>query len=315
MLWKKRRRGSAGWIALAFGDEGVHGVSVRFPGTEGGRPRVEKCLFSPSLQLSAETLNVLAATFAAPDFEWTLLCRREDYRITVLPRPAVEEAELLDSLRWALGSVLDYPVEEAIIDRLSIPALDATPGQPSELYVVAAPAPTMRAIGACFEEARLRLGAIDIYETAQRNYANFTERAGEGLGIVAPGTQGVQITFSRDGELFLDRFIAGTLISPDGDNPAAGTDRGFERVAVELQRSIFRGNEALPLMQPGRILVAPGHARLLAYLQTEIPLPVEPLGLAEVFDLSAVPELAIERSQAAYFFVLGAALRNLERRP
>lgn len=315
MLWKKRHRSTAGWIALAFGDEGVHGVSVRFPGREDERPRVEKCVFRPAVQLSAETLTELAAILATPDFEWTLLCRRDDYRITVLPRPPVEEAELVDSLRWALGSVLDYPVEEAIIDRLSIPALEAVPGQPAELYVVAAPVETMRAIGTSFEAAGLRLGAIDIYETAQRNYANFTERAGEGLGIVAPGTQGVQLTFSRDGELFLDRFIAGTIIAPDDEGPGAGSDRAFERVAVELQRSIFRNNETLPLMLPGRILVAPGHARLLAHLQTEIPLPVEPLKLAEVLDLSAVPELAAERNQAAYFFVLGAALRNMERKP
>ena len=314
MLWKKRNRSTTGWIALAFGDEGVRGVSVRFPGHGVERPSVERCLFKPSAHLSPALLRELAATFASPDFGWIVLCRREDYRVTVLPRPAVEQSELVDSLRWALGSVLDYPVEEAIIDHLSIPALATVPGQPQELYVVAAPMAAMRAIGASFEAAGLRLIAIDIYETAQRNYANFTERTGEGLGIVAPGPQGVQITFTRDGELFLDRFIAGTLVLPDEDGQV-GSERAFERVALELQRSIFRNNEILPLMNPGRILVAPGHARLTAHLQTEIPLPVQDLVLAEVFDLGRVPELAEERSQAGFFFVLGAALRNLEARP
>lgn len=314
-MWKKKHRNMAGWIALAFGEEGVHGVSVRFPGRNAERPRVEKCLFRPAVQLSPETLTELAVSFAAPDFEWLLLSRREDYRITVLPRPAVEDAELLDSLRWALGSVLDYPVEEAIIDKLAIPALNDVSGQTPELYVVAAPVAAMRAIGTCFDTAGLKLGAIDIYETAQRNYANFTERAGEGLGIVAPGTQGVQITFTRDGELFLDRFIAGTLIPPDDDPNATGSERACERVAVELQRSIFRNNESLPLMNPGRILVAPGHARLLAHLQAEISLPVEPLQLDRVFDLQAVPELMAERTQADFFFVLGAALRSMEPLP
>ena len=313
MLWKKKSAAPAGRTVLALGEDLVHGVSVGVPGKDSALPRVLKHVVRPAAQLDQAMLAELAAALAVPRFEWGLLARRNDYRLTVLPKPEVEAADLADSLRWSVEGVLDYPVDEALIDYMLIP-VSAAPERAQDVYVVSAPRGTMSAFGDSFVAAGLALRTIDIREAAQRNYASVVAQPGEDLVIVAPDEQGVQITLTRDGELLLDRFIAGTMIAPDGEG-APASPRAFERVAVELQRSIFMAKETLPLLELRRVLVAPGYPALLAHLQAAIEIPVEALPLEKVFDLSAVPELALPVNQAAYFAVLGAALRGLKPVP
>jgi MSHA biogenesis protein MshI len=61
-----------------------------------------------------------------------------------------------------------------------------------------------------------------------------------------------------------------------------------------------------------RIVVAPTPTPLAAgrYLAGKLPIPVEQLDLASVFDLSAVPELSKPENQSRYLVALGAALRG-----
>ena len=65
-------------------------------------------------------------------------------------------------------------------------------------------------------------------------------------------------------------------------------------------------------MPVGRIVLAPlpTPLGLLDYLAQNLPVPVELLDLANVFDLSRTPELKAPENQARYFVALGAALRG-----
>src|SRR5262245_15464279 len=103
--WVKKG-GSPGWIGVDSSPEGMCGASVRMPGAEGGKPKVLKCGTISEPIFGAAALSRLARKIAVPRFQWTLPLERGDYKIVVLPEPAVKPAEMVDSLRWSLGALL-----------------------------------------------------------------------------------------------------------------------------------------------------------------------------------------------------------------
>jgi MSHA biogenesis protein MshI len=286
------------------------------PGADRGKPQVVKCGTLSEPEFAAEGLAQLARRIAVPEFQWTLPLVRGEYRMVVLPEPAVTPDEMGDSVRWSLGTVLDYPVEEAAVDWISIPTLKYSPQRQPHLYVVVARNEMIRRHAETFRHAKITLNAIDIRETAQRNIAALLEKPGEALGMVSVGAQGVQITFTFEGELYLDRFIEAPLATAvAGDNDSR--TRMFERITLQVQRSLDFVHRTLSFMKVGRIVMAPLPApiALREHLAQNIAEPVEMLDLASVFDFSLTPELAPEEAQARYFVALGAALRGMGAAP
>jgi MSHA biogenesis protein MshI len=276
------------------------------------KPQVMKCGTMSEPEFGAEGLAQLARKIAVPQFQWTMPLARGDYKLIVMPEPAVKPAEMVDSVRWSLGTVLDYPVDDATLDWLSIPTLKHSPQRQQHLYAVVARSTTIRQRAEMFRQAKIALDAIDVRETAQRNVAALVEKPGEALGMVSVNAQGVQITFTFEGELYLDRFIEAPLATAVAGDDDSRT-RMFERITLQVQRSLDFVHRTLSFMKVGRIVMAPLPApiALREHLAQNIAEPVEMLDLASVFDFSLTPELAPEEAQARYFVALGAALRGM----
>ena len=309
---KKARRSAGGWIGIDPSPEAMCGASVRMPGADGGKPQVVKCATMSGPEFEVEGLAQLARKIAVSQFQWTSPLVRGEYRIVVLPEPAVKPAEMVDSVRWSLGTALDYPVEEASVDWMSIPTLKHSPQRQQHLYAVVTRNQVVRQRADTFRQAKITLDAVDIRETAQRNIAALVEKRGEALGMLSVNAQGVQITFTFEGELYLDRFIEiplATAVAGDDDS----RNRMFERITLQVQRSLDFVHRTLSFMRVGRIVMAPLPApiALREHLAQNIAEPVEMLDLASVFDFSLTPELAPEEAQARYFVALGAALRGM----
>ncbi len=310
-LWGKRDR-AYGWTGVDSGPDGIFGVSVRPPATSGGKPQVVKCGSMPETEPSPNVLSRLSRKLSVAGLPWTLPLNRSDYSIMLIPEPSVLPFEMEQSVRWTLGTMIEYPAEEAHIAWMSIPTREHLPNRPSHIYVIAAKSETVLHRAAPFRRAKLPLQALDVRETAQRNIAALLEKPGEGLGLVVLGSQGVAITFTFEGELFLDRFIeeplAAILASDD-----EGREKIFDRITLQLKRSIAFINRTLPFMTIGRIVLAPlpSPLALRDHLARNIAEPVEMLDLGTLFDLSLTPELLAEKNQAHYFSALGAALRGM----
>ena len=312
MWWRLKKSSSPGWTAVDPSPEGLCGASVRMPGADGGKPQVVKCGTMAGPEFGAAGLAQLARKIAVPQFHWTLPLARGDYKMVVLPEPAVKPAEMADSVRWSLGPVLEFPVEEAAVDWMSIPTLKHIPQRQQHLYAVVARNDVIQQGAETFRQAKIALNAVDIRETAQRNIAALVAKPGEALGMVAASAHGVQITFTFEGELYLDRFIEvplATAVAGDDDSRI----KIFERITLQVQRSLDFVRRTLSFMQVGRIVMAPLPApiALRQHLAQNIAEPVETLDLASVFDFSLTPELAPEETQARFFVALGAALRGM----
>jgi len=273
---------------------------------------VVKCGTMSEPEFGAGGLAQLARKIAVPQFQWTLPLARGDYKMIVVPEPAVKAAEMVESVRWSLGTVLDYPVEDASVDWISIPTAKHASQRQPHLYAVVARNAVIQQRAETFRQAKINLNAVDVRETAQRNIAALVEKPGEAIGMVTVNAQGVQITFTFDGELYLDRFIEvplATAVAGDDDSRT----RMFERITLQVQRSLDFVHRTLSFMQIGRIVISPLPApiALREHMAQNIAEPVEMLDLASVFDFSLTPELAPEEAQARYFVALGAALRGM----
>jgi MSHA biogenesis protein MshI len=295
------------WTGVDTAPDGrLLAVKVRAP--RGGRPAILRCAESSGVAFGEHALAELQRTIGRARWNWPLA--RGDYQMMVLPEPPVLEQEMEASLRWSLGSLIDFPAEEAVIAWMRIPTAEFQPKAERQLYVIAARRSLVDEQAGMFERARLGLAAIDVRETALRNIAALVENGDRGLGLLTVAPSGVTSTFTCRGELYLDRFIAQRLEDVvQGDR--ARQEKFFERVAQQIQQSMDVLGRTYPFVEVARIVVAPSPGlELVEALQRKLLLPVQPLDLADVMDLSAVPQLRKPEEQARYLVAVGAALRG-----
>lgn len=307
--------GAKGWTAVDAGSDGsLVAVSVRRRAS--ARPQVVKCARSTPGTAMAEALTELAHKVSVAGFQWTMALQRGDYQMLVIAEPSVLASEMERSLRWSLGAMIDFPVEEANVAWMKIPTTVQQPNHARHIYAIVSPKSVAKAQLALFQKAKLNLRAIDVRETAQRNIAALLEKKNEGLGLLCVGSSGVLIVFTFAGELYLDRFIEQPL-----DEMVAADDAGrkkiFDLIALQVSRSVDFVSRNFPFMPVQRIVLAPLPAplELRDYLAQNLSLQVDLLDLAEVFDLSLTPELQVPENQSRYFVALGAALRGMGKNP
>jgi hypothetical protein len=157
------------------------------------------------------------------------------------------------------------------------------------------------------------LQAIDVRETAQRNIAALAEKAGKGLALLSVGKQGVQFIITCNGSLYLDRFIEESLLATTSNDPEFKMHT-CDRIVQQVQRSLDFVSRTLTFIEIDRVMLAPmrGELDTIDSITKQLPLPVEKLEIASIFDISKIPALTQQENQADYFSVLGAALRFME---
>ena len=120
--------------------------------------------------------------------------------------------------------------------------------------------------------------------------------------------------FTRGGELYLARRIEvslAQLIEAD----AGRRNQYFERIALELQRSLDHFDRQYHYVTVAKLLLAPmpQEIGLQQYLAANIYVPVESIDLGAVMAFPGVPELKHPARQAQCLFTIGAALRGEEK--
>lgn len=309
-FWRKQASGD-GWTSVVFGADRIVVASVeRRPG---GRPRVHACEAFAREGDDLSALKRLKNAGRLGGNRCTTLLWHGQYHLLQIDTPGnaqdLPRAELREALRWRVKDMVDYPVDSAGIDVVDIPLPG---GRSPHLWVVTASHEVLRPRVRLFQSAKVQLDAIDIPELAQRNMGSLFEEPNRGLAFVAfdsrDGTGGGRLTISYQGELFMTRHIDVGAAELTGANAASL----HERVLLDIQRSLDnfdRNFSAIPLT---RLLVSPlpGGESFVEYLGANLSLPVATVNLADVLDISAVPQLAQAAAQADSWLALGAALRE-----
>lgn len=307
----KRARKTNGWLTVSFLRDGICAGRVqRLPGA---KALVELASFYPEANgLSADALERASKDLKASNFRCATMLAGGEYQMLTVDAPNVPRDELKTAVRWRLKDMLDFHVDDATIDVLDIPVDASGMARGHSMFAVAARNAVIQARQALFAGSDMELTVIDIPEMAQRNISAVLETEGRGLAMLSFDGDGGLLTITFKGELYLSRRIDVTLqqlLEPDTDKQQAC----FDKITLELQRSLDHFDRQFNYVNVIKLLLAPtGAPGLHAYLAANLYMPVEAMGLEDVFDLSKAPALVDVEQQRRFFLTLGAALRHEE---
>ena len=309
MQWFTKGKKQSGWLALGVHSERVDLVHVR-RGVS-GRPEISLCDSYRVEGSPAATLARLRKELKLEQYRCTTLLRFADYQLHSLDAPAVPAAELKNAVRWRVKDVIDYPLDQATVDVFCVPDGKGSIENPKSVYAATARNDSVGALVRPFAESNLPLEAVDIPAMAQRNIARLFEQAGRALATLAFYEECGKLTISAGGELYMTRRIEVTLAQLMEADEARRHDL-FDRIALELQRSLDHFDRQYAALPVAKLLLAPlpKETGLQAFLASNIFVPVETIDLASVLDFPAVPELKHPERQSQCFAMIGAALRD-----
>jgi MSHA biogenesis protein MshI len=308
----RRAKKDDGWMAISLQGDAACAAHVRRVSSAAPVVTLATCQNLAGAPLE-DALEKLARECDAGRHQCTTLLTSREYQILSVDSPNVPPAELKTAIRWRLKDLLDYHIDDATIDVLDVPQDKNAPPRTHAMYAIAAPSATIEQRQNLFSRAKIPLAVIDIQEMAQRNIATLLEPEARGIAMLSFDGEGGLLTFTAGGELYLARRIDVPL---DGNAGPEQTAAAFDRIALELQRSLDHFDRQYHYITLAKLVLAPLGSEglgLREHLAQNLFIPVETLDLASVFDFTAVPSLRQAEQQQRFFLTLGAALRLEER--
>ena len=294
--------GGNGWTSVVFSGRTVQLAHVRR--RAGERPELLGWESYPREGSDLDVVKRLRSGKRLGSGRCTLLLPHGQYQLLQVDAPSVAAEELRNAVRWKIKDMVDFPVDDAGIECLP-PVAGARAGQ---IYTVAASRSVLQSWVRLFQDAKAPLHAIDVADLAQRNVSALFEEKNRGLALLAFDENGGRLSFTYQGELYFSRHI--DVVT--ADMAAADTAAIFERVLLDVQRTLDNVDRSYSAIPIARLLVAPpkGAAKFVDYLRENLNQAVELLDFARHLDLARVPALTNPAVQGQALLAIGAALRE-----
>jgi MSHA biogenesis protein MshI len=230
-----------------------------------------------------------------------------EYQLLVVDAPEVPPEELRAAMRWRIGELIDFHIDDAVLD-----VFDAPPSGPGgnrhQLFVVVARSAVVRQRIDELEQAGINLDVIDIPELAMRNLATRLPEDETGLVTLYFSEHQCLITITRAGILYLSRNIE--IGYRDLQENSAMPQALSNRLALEIQRSMDYYEQQYHQAGAGAIAILPLPVSLFGLedaLQQTLGLPARTMRIGDIIECSDEPG---QPHAAACMLALGSALRQ-----
>ncbi len=270
-----------------------------------GKPLLESCGFYrllPDQDIESNLQQVVRKRGLGKTPCSTVL-RISDYQLMMVEAPEVPQAELRAAIRWRIRDLIDFHIDDAVLDVFDAPPSGAR-GSHDHLYVVVSRASSVKQRVDMLQDAGAALETIDIPELALRNIAAHLEQDKAGLAMLYFEAERGVITLTRDATLYLARSL------DIGYRDLIQSPALVERLALELQRSMDYYDRRFQQAPVTSIVLCPlpQPARPLAeQLEQRTGIPVRVLQLEDIVELrNPLPE----GQEPECLLAIGAALRS-----
>lgn len=309
------------WSFLSFGKaraQGVRtavvvegdGVALAQVDTTKARPHLHSCQFraADDAQL-ADTLAALGKQYALGKAACHTVMPLGSYSLLLIEAPEVPANELRAAVRWRIRELIDFHVDDAVLDVFDAPASGARATR-THLYVVVSRGNDVKQLADRLQDAGIGLAVIDIPELALRNIAARLPEDTHGVALLYFGAERGLIALCRNQTLYLARTLD---IGEQRLREAAAdgqTEAVFDTLALEVQRSLDYYDRTFQQAPIGHLLVAPLAAPipgLVEGLHANLGLHARALELGEVVD--GAEKFPAEQA-ARCLLAIGAALRS-----
>ncbi len=158
------------------------------------------------------------------------------YSLLQVEVPEVSSEELKNAVRWRIKDLIDFHIDDAVIDLIMLPQSKRA-GSPKLMYVVAARSTYVQDTVQHLESSGLPIKAIDVAELALRNmtFADADENRAEAMLYLSRNLSLIEVC--DNGCLFLSRHI-----NLDTSRLNAEQDEGrtelMDMLSLEVQRSM-----------------------------------------------------------------------------
>ena len=279
-------------------------------------PVLEMCVYHDRVESQSEE-NTLKDISDEDDLE-RLACvstmELGSYSLLMVEAPDVQPDELRAAIRWKIKDLIDFPIDESVVDVFEVPNAKAAAGRNNMMYVVVARTDSVKEKIDNLLDAKINLTAIDIPEMALKNIASLLPEDVGGVVMVYLGQNMGLITITRHSTLYLSRRIEKGLNSlPDSimhDNELETTKAWLDDIIVEVQRSLDYYESHFTDSQVSSIVITPLPRQLdgiAEYFTEQMDLPARVMDISSLID---VQEQTDQITQANCILAIGAALRK-----
>ncbi|MFQ5642076.1 MAG: type IV pilus biogenesis protein PilM [Thiogranum sp.] len=270
-----------------------------------GRPLLEQCGFYPSLpeQDPSANLKQAVAEHGLGKTGCSTLLAIGKYQLLMVEAPEVPPSELRAAIRWRIRDLIDFHIDDAVLDVFDVPPSGARALQ-EHLYVVVSRTETVREQVEVLERAGVTLQTIDIPELALRNIAAQLEQDANGQAMLYFDADQGLITLTRDATLYLARSM------DTGYRQLQETPGLVDRLALELQRSMDYYDRHFQQAPITSITLCPMPAPmepLAEQLEQQVGVPVHRL---QADDIVEIHDSIGTETFAHCLLAIGAALRS-----
>ena len=308
-LYSKKK--SPGLFALRSSEKGTCVAHVI---KTGAKPNVAFSAIRQESLKDDNEVKSMTTNLSMANLHCALLLAQNEYQLFQIEKPNVPANELKQAISWKLKDMIDYPIEQATIDLIDIPADPNNTNRQSYVYAVTAKNEVIGSyMNRLIDYAGSGLEIIDIPELAQRNVAAYLEQDGRGLAMLSINSNGGLLTFTSGGELYHARQIEIDTKQMHSDDSEKKSSI-FERLSLEIQRSLDNFERQFPYVNISRIVLAPFMDRedFYDYLKAYLYIPIDRFDLSDVFTFDEQANVGDLAMQASLLPVLGAALRQGE---
>lgn len=268
----------------------------------GGRPKLDYCRYGRGERDAV--LAELAHTLPRRRAPAVDVLAPGSYHLLLVEAPDVPVDELRAAVRWRIKDLIDFHVDDAVIDVFEMPA-QGRGGINKMMYAVAARAEVVRTQIDAVEGAGLKLGVVDIAELSLRNVAERLEPANEGIALLYVSDAHSILLIVRQGVLYLTRRVE-TGLETLGSSAELRSEL-VEGLALETRRSLDYFESHYEQNPIGSLYTAGLDPSDQALLNEHLGLTVNNLDLASVLDCEAAIDADVQHECLP---AIGAALRE-----
>lgn len=234
------------------------------------------------------------------------------YALVLVEAPDVKPEELRAAIRWRVKDLIDFHIDDAVVDAFETPQQN-TAGQNRMMYAVVAKSSEVRALIDQLTRAGVKLEVVDIPELALRNVAALLPEDSGGVALLHIGAKRGLIVITRQQKLYMSRRIeTGLSHLPETAIHAADRDTiedWSDRIILEIQRSLDYYERHFSAPPVTAVVVCPTGRdipRMAEYMGEQLGVPVRSLDVNIVID----SETPLDAStQADCLLAIGTALR------
>lgn len=229
------------------------------------------------------------------------------YQLLLVDMPKVPANEIKHAVRWQIKDLIDFHIDDAVIDVFDAPPSGAG-GAQEQVYVVVTRSSQIQQIAEVIQQQGSSLEVIDIPELALRNIASRLPEQEQGIALMYLEAERGVIALCRDNTLYLARTIElghASLHNTDPDQQGMV----ISSLALEIQRTMDYYDRYFQQAPINHLYIAPTAVDipgLVKDLHSQVGLNCHMIGPELVF-----PEIDIDPEVWAHaFLAVGAALRE-----